>query len=55
MQDRLPYPKHFKRPTFGEWCELNSVTDDEYEKLLTYWIALRLRKSGLLGIMMAGM
>jgi hypothetical protein len=54
MRDRLPYPEHCKPLTFGQFCEKHGVTDDEYEKLMTYWIALKLRKSGLLPILMAG-
>lgn len=53
-RDRLPYPEHCKPLTFGQFCEKHDVTDDEYEKLMTYWIALKLRKSGLLPILMAG-
>lgn len=55
MRDRLPYPEHCKQPTFGQWCERNGVTDDEYEQLFTYWFAMRLRRCGIMGIMMAGL
>lgn len=54
MRDRLPYPEHFKPPTFDQWCKRHDVTDAEYEKLMTFWIAMRLRKCGLLNIMMHG-
>ena len=54
MRDRLPYPEHCKPQTFGQFCEKHGVTDDEYEQLLTFWIAMRLRKCGLLTIMMMG-
>lgn len=54
MMDRLPYPHHFKGKTFEQWCDEHAVADEEFEALLTFWIAMRLRKSGLLGIMMAG-
>jgi hypothetical protein len=54
MRDRLPYPEHCKSPTFHEWCESHGVTDDEFEKLFVFWIALRLRASGLVGILMGG-
>jgi hypothetical protein len=53
MRDRLPYPEHCSQ-TFDQWCEQHGVTDDEYEALMVYWIALRLRASGLLSIMMYG-
>ena len=51
--DRLP--GKLLPMTFGRWCEMHKVTDDEYELLMTFWIAMRLRKSGLLPIMMAGL
>ena len=54
MRDRLPYPEHCKPQTFGQWCAKHEVTDDEYERLMTFWVAMRLRKCGLLAIMMAG-
>jgi len=54
MRDRLPYPESFKRLTFDQFCEKHNVTDQEYELLMTYWIAMRLRKSGLLPIMISG-
>jgi hypothetical protein len=52
MRDRLPYPEHCAQPTFGQFCEKHGVTDDEYEPLLTYWFALRMRASGILSILM---
>lgn len=51
--DRLP-GKLLDRVTFYQWCQQHNVTDEEYEKLMTYWIAMRLRKCGLLNIMMHG-
>ena len=54
MRDRLPYPEHCKTLTFDRWCARHGVTDDEYETLMVYFIALRLRASGLLPIMMYG-
>lgn len=51
--DRLP-GKLLDRMTFDQWCAKHDVTDDEYEKLMTYWIAMRLQKCGLLNIMMHG-
>ena len=54
MRDRLPYAEHCKPPTFDQWCERHDLTDDEYETLMVFWIALRLRASGLLPIMMYG-
>jgi hypothetical protein len=40
--------------TFAQWCAEHSVTDGERERLWTYWIALRLRRCGILGILMQG-
>lgn len=38
--------------TFGELCNKYNATDEEYEKLLTYWLTMRLQASGILGILM---
>lgn len=54
MRDRLPYPEHCKPVSFADWCERHDVTDEEYEKLFIFWIAMRLRKSGLASIMING-
>jgi hypothetical protein len=51
MRDRLPYPEH-SAVTFGQFCEKHGVTEDEYEPLLTYWFAMRMRASGILSILM---
>jgi hypothetical protein len=50
--DRLP--GNLFGTTFDQFCAKHGVTDEEYEKLMVYWIALRLRASGLLPIMMHG-
>jgi len=51
VRDRLPYPEHVGL-TFGQWCEKHGVTDDEYEPLLTYLFALRMRAAGILSLFM---
>lgn len=50
--DRLP--GKLLPVTFSQWCDAHKVTDEEHEKLLTYWLAMRLRKCGLLAIMTMG-
>lgn len=55
MRDRLPYPEHFNPlPTFEQFCAKHSVTDEEYEKLATLWLAMRLRRGGILAILAMG-
>jgi hypothetical protein len=52
FMDRLP--GKLMPITFGQWCDAHKVTDEEYEKLLTYWLALRLQKCGVLNILLMG-
>lgn len=52
MRDHLLYPERCRQPTLGEWCEKHSVTDEEYEPLLTYLFAMRMRAAGILSLFM---